>query len=152
MKRRITLLLPIFMLVPFNLQHDVIARAGQVADSVHTPAKGDPERKALMDALRDDYKKATGDQVTFMVNYLKVHNGWAWTDITPLGKDGKPVAEGGPQLLHFEKDKWIVIDLSKIPEDPNDPLGPEDASPRFIKNIQKKYPDVPTDIFPKKRK
>ena len=105
-----------------------------------------------MDALRDKYKKDTGDQVTFKVNYLKVHNGWAWTDVTPLGAEGKPVAEGGPQLLHLEKDKWIVIDLSRIPEDPNDPMGAEDASPGFIKNLQKKYPSVPIDIFPTKRK
>src|SRR5215510_5551657 len=153
MRRTIILLLvPIFMIVTYGIQQEVVAVAGQVADSAHTPPKGDPERKALMDALHEQYKKDTGDQVTFMVNYLKVHNGWAWTDVTPLGKDGKPVAEGGPQLLHLEKDKWVVIDLSKIPEDPNDPLGPEDASPGFIKNLQKKYPGVPTDIFPRKRK
>ena len=121
-----------------------------LADEPHTPVKGSPERKAIMDALRPGYQE-TASQVTFVVNFLKVHNGWAWTDVTPLGPDGKAVAEGGPALLHFENDVWKVIDLSTVPEDPKDPLGPEDASPGFVNNLRKMYPGIPLDIFPKKK-
>jgi hypothetical protein len=127
------------------------AEAG-TSDQLHSPAKGTSERKALMDALRQDYKKNTGDDVTFLVNYIKVHNGWAWIDVTPLGADGKPVAEGGPSLLHLEKGGWEVIDLSTIPEDPDDPMGPMDASPGFVRNLRKKYSEVPLDIFPRRKK
>jgi hypothetical protein len=124
---------------------------------LHTPEKGSPERKALMDALREEYKKNSGDQnagdqVQFLVNFLKVHSGWAWADVTPLDGKGKPVAEGGPQLLHREEGGWKVMDLSKVPEDPKDPLGAEDASPGFVRNLQKTYPGVPADIFPKKKR
>jgi hypothetical protein len=121
------------------------------ADEPHTPARGSPERKAIMDALRPTYQAETSGQITFVVNYLKVHDGWAWTDVTPLGSDNKAVAEGGPALLHYDNDVWKAIDLSTIPEDPKDPLGPEDASPGFIRNLRKMYPDVPLDIFPKKK-
>jgi hypothetical protein len=96
-----------------------------------------------MDALRG------GQQVVFQVHYLKVHGGWAWVDVSPLGRQGKPTAEGGPELLHQEHGVWKVLDLSKVPDDPEDPLGPEDASPGFIRNLLKTYPGVPKDIFPK---
>jgi len=109
----------------------------------YTPAKGSAERQAILDALRGV------QQVVFQVHYFKVHNGWCWIDTTPLDKRGRPTAEGGPNLLHLENGKWKVMDLSKVPDDPDDPLGPEDASPTFIKNLMKTLPGVPRDIFPK---
>ena len=112
----------------------------------YTPPKGGAERQKILDALRGD------QQITFQVHYLKVHRGWAWVDTTPLDKQGKAVAEGGPALLHLEDGKWKVLDLSRVPEDPSDPLGPEDASPVFIRNLLKTFPGVPRDIFPKPTK
>jgi len=116
---------------------------GTETDELHTPAKGTEERQAIMDALRGN------QQVVFQVNYLKVHNGWCWVDTTPLDKGGRATAEGGPNLLHQENGNWKVKDLSKVPDDPNDPLGPEDASPTYIRNVMKTFPGVPRDIFPK---
>ena len=121
-------------------------KSPETTDELHTPEKGSDERQAIMDALRGD------QQVVFQVNYLKVHNGWCWVDTTPLDKQGRATAEGGPNLLHLESDRWKVMDLSKVPEDPNDPLGPEDASPTFVKNLMKKFPGAPRDIFPKPTK
>lgn len=112
----------------------------------YTPPKASAERKAILDALRGN------QQGLFKVNYLKVHRGWAWVDTTPLTKEGKAVAEGGPNLLHREDGNWKVLDLAKVPEDPDDPLGPEDASPVFVKNLLKTFPGVPRDIFPKPTK
>src|SRR5689334_4506159 len=120
----------------------------QPTDALHTPPKGDPERKAIMDALRDNYRLQNGSTVIFQVNYLKVHNGWAWADVTPLDEKGKAVAEGGPALLHNENDAWKVIDLSAIPEDPNNPQGALDPDAKFIKEVQKRWAGVPADIFP----
>lgn len=112
----------------------------------HIPPKASAERQAILDVLRAD------QEITFKVHYLKVHRGWAWVDTTPLDKQGKATAEGGPNLLHLEDGKWQVLDLSKVPEDPNDPLGAEDASPGFVKNLLKIFPGVPRDIFPKQTK
>jgi hypothetical protein len=41
------------------------------------------------------------------------------------------------------------MDLSTVPEDPNDPMGSEDASRVFITHLRKTFPGVPADIFPK---
>jgi hypothetical protein len=126
--------------------------SAQNQSALHTPAKGSPERKAIMDALRDNSLKQSGQRVVFQVNYIKVHQGWAWADVTPLDDKGKAIAEGGPALLHDDKGAWVVIDLSVVADDPDDPLGPMDPTPLYIKNVQKQYPGVPTDIFPARRK
>ncbi|HKV40700.1 MAG TPA: hypothetical protein VJX67_15920 [Blastocatellia bacterium] len=120
-------------------------------DALHTPPKGSAERKAIMDAIRANFKEGSGQTAVFLVNYLKVHNGWAWADVTPLDAKGKPIAEGGTLLLRYENDTWSVADISKVPDDPDDPMGSQDASPGFIKGLRKIYPAVPLDIFPKGR-
>jgi hypothetical protein len=122
-----------------------ISLLGQTANEnkPHMTGQGTPERKAILDALRSD------PQASFKVHYIKVHNGWCWVDTTPLDKQGNATAEGGPNLLHLEEGKWKVLDLSKVPEDPNDPLGAEDASAGFVRNMIKTFPGVPRDIFPK---
>ena len=121
-----------------------IPLVGQINEAkLHVPGQGTAERKAILDALRTD------PQTNFKVHYIKVHNGWCWVDTTPLDKHGKAAPEGGPNLLHMEEGNWKVMDLSKVPEDPNDPLGAEDASAGFVRNLVKTFPEVPRDIFPK---
>jgi len=86
----------------------------------------------------------------YQVNFIRAHNGWVWVDTTPLDpKTKQATAEGGPNLLHLVSGKWTVMDLSKVPEDKNDPLGPEDASPTYIRNLRKTFKGCPGDIFPK---
>jgi hypothetical protein len=143
-------MLLLMLLASFGLNGFSISAQNQSA--LHTPAKGSNERKAIMDALRDEFFKGGSQRVVFQVNFLKVHQGWAWADVTPLDDKGQAVAEGGPSLLHYEKGAWTIADLSGIPDDPDNPLGPMDPSPLYIKNLQKKYPGVPTDIFPARRK
>lgn len=131
-----------------NVHPDSSAKAtpnqpAEIKDDLHTPEKGTEERQAIMDALRGN------QNVIFQVNYLKVHNGWAWVDTTPLDKNGRATAEGGANLLHFENGKWRVMNLSKVPEDPDDPMGPDDPSPTYIRNLMKTFPGIPRDILPK---
>ena len=116
------------------------------ASKAYTRPAGSPERKAIMDGLRRDQK------VVFKVHYLKVQGDWAWIDGTPLDDKGRAVAEGGASLMHKEKAAWKVIDLSVIPKDPDNPMGPDDPDPKFVKAVQKVFPGVPADIFPKTRK
>ena len=95
-----------------------------------------------MDGLRGDQK------VVFKVHSLKVHGDWAFVDVTPLDDKGKPVAEGGASLMHKENGAWKVKDLSVLPEDPDNPMGIDDPTPKFVKAVQKAFPGVPSDIFP----
>lgn len=121
----------------------LVAQTSDARSPAHIPANGSVERKMIVDALRGD------QDVIFKVHYIKVHGNWCWIDTTPMDKQGHATAEGGPNLLHLEDGKWKVMDLSTVPEDPKDPLGPEDASPGYVKNVMKTFPGVPRDIFPK---
>jgi hypothetical protein len=112
------------------------------ASKAYTPPAGSPERKAIMDALRGDQK------VIFKVYYLKVHGDWAWVDATPLDDKSRPVAEGGPSLMHKENGAWKVMDLSVVPQDPDQPLEAEDTPPEFVKKLRSIFPGLPPDIFP----
>ena len=139
MKRYLLPLMFVLMFLSFEIP-SLIAQT----DSVHSPAANSAERKAILDALRG------GENVIYTVNFIKVHNGWAWVDVTPLDpKTKQATAEGGPNLLHIVSGKWKVMDISRIPEDKNDPMGAEDASPTFVRNLRRVYKTCPADIFPK---
>ena len=113
-------------------------------NALHTPSQNSAERKAILDALRGS------ENVVYKVNFIRVHSGWAWVDTTPLDpKTKQATAEGGPNLLHFVNGKWKVEDLSRVAEDKNDPMGPEDASPTYIRNLRRTFKGCPADIFPK---
>jgi hypothetical protein len=121
-------------------------------DQLHTPAKGSAERQAILDAVRDEYKEGADHPADFKVNYLKVHQGWAWINVTPLDANGKQVADPAPLLFRNDNDKWKAVDWNDVPTDPDDQSGPSDPSPKFIAALQKKFPGFPTDIVPKKHK
>lgn len=139
MKRFVLPLLIVFIL--FTAGNGLVI--GQT-DPVHSPAANSTERKAILDALRG------GENVIYTVNFIKVHNGWAWVDVTPLDpKTHQATAEGGPNLVHLANGKWTVMDLTRVPEDKNDPMAAEDASPTFVRNLRHAYKGCPADIFPK---
>jgi len=124
----------------------------QANDQLHTPAEGSAERQAILDAVRDEYKEGDDHPTSFKVNYLKVHKGWAWIDVTPLGADGKPVADPAPLLYSNAQGKWVSKDLNDVGMEGDEHEGPHDPSPKYIKALQKKYPEMPLDIIPKRHK
>jgi hypothetical protein len=118
-------------------------------DTVHTPAEGTAERKEILATLHKEYTTGSGSAVKFKVNYLKVHDGWAWINVTPLDPKGKVEGEEWPSLLQQTKGQWQIIDLMAIAGALNDPVGPMEPSPAFLRAVKKRYPAVPNDIFPR---
>lgn len=116
---------------------------------LHTPPMGSPERDGIMKALHAEYTTGSGSAVKFEVKYFKVHNSWAWVDVLPLNPKGEIEGEEWPSLLQENNGKWAIIDLIKIAEELDDPVGPIDPSAKFLAAVKEKYPDVPSDIFPK---
>lgn len=123
--------------------------AQKSGDRLHTPRKGSAEERSILQALHKQPSEYYQHAASFKVSYFKVHHGWAWIDATPLDAHHKATAEGGPTLLHLKAGRWLVQDLSKVPTDPDNPMGPEDVSPVYIKNLRKHFSGVPTDIIPK---
>lgn len=136
----------------------VMSGSGKVTDELHTPTQGSAERQALMDALREEYKtrgnsdgKAYRGNITFVVNYLKVHNGWAWTYAEPRSSDpNDQFGENSGFLLHLEDGRWKVMNLPPMVDDPDDPENLDYPTRKDVERIRKMYPSIATDIFPKK--
>ena len=118
-------------------------------DTVHTPAEGTAERKEIPAVLHKEYTTGSGSAVKFKVNYLKVHEGWAWINVTPLDPKGKAEDEEWPSLLQQANEQWRIIDLMAIARALDDPVGPMEPSPAFLRAVKKRYPAVPNDIFPR---
>jgi hypothetical protein len=126
------------------------AGSGEVKDELHTPAIGSPERQALMDALRDEYKsRPYRGSITFVVNYLKIHNGWAWTYPEPRSTDPHDqFGENSGFLLHQVNGQWKVMNLPPMVDDPDDPENLDYPTRKDVERFRKMYPSIPTDIFP----
>lgn len=127
-----------------------------VADELHTPERGSLEREGMMNALRAAFDDRSGGYYTphrgnivFVVNYLKAHNGWAWTYADPTSSDkSDSFGEFSGFLLHQEGGQWKVMKLPPMVNDPNDPENLDYPSRKDVEKIRQQYPNAPADIFP----
>ncbi|SRR6266481_1153102 len=138
-------------------QSDPSTVGKEVADELHTPAKGSDERQAIMDSLREEFTNRRGSYYTphrgsivFVVNRLQVHNGWAWTDAYPHSSDPRDsFGEFSGFLLHSQDGRWGVMSLPPMVNDPNDPENLDYPSRKDVEKIRQKFPTAPADIFAK---
>lgn len=102
-------------------------QGGAVDTRPHTPERGSPERKAILDALRVPVEKQLKQSVVFKVNELNVQKGWAFMLGVPQQPDGNPVDytgtvyqtakddgvfdDGIVALLRNRNGKWQVVQL-----------------------------------------
>ena len=136
--------------------NETTAGGNEVADDLHTPERGTLEREGMMNALRaafDDrssgYYTPHRGNIVFVVNYLKAHNGWAWTYANPTSSDKSDAfGEFSGFLLHQEGGQWKVMKVPPMVNDPNDPENLDYPSRKDVEKIRQKYPNVPADIFP----
>ncbi|MFN6964380.1 MAG: hypothetical protein ACK4S4_11525 [Pyrinomonadaceae bacterium] len=59
------------------------------AQSVYTPEKGSPERKAIVDALRMPVERDLRQKIVFVADTFNVSGSWAFVGGTPQKPDGK---------------------------------------------------------------
>ena len=129
----------------------------EVTDQLHTPEKGSDERQAIMDGLRGEFNNRQSPfysphrgAITFVVNRLQVHNGWAWMNGYPHSSDPQDsFGEYSGFLLHAQDGKWGVMRLPPMVADPNDPENLDYPSRKDVQKIRQKFPSAPADIFPK---
>jgi hypothetical protein len=120
------------LLAAFCLTVAAPARAEAV-----TPAKGAPERAAIMDALR---AKGADKSRIFVVQSLKVDGEWAYAQVAPQSPDGRSRYEPESALLRQKAGHWSVVDQ---------PCGEEDCdAKKEIARMRKAHPAAPATIFP----
>jgi hypothetical protein len=116
----------------------------QAADSDLTPSVGDPVRQAVIDGLRREMAALHGMDLVFVVESLKVQNGWAWIVTLPQSPDGTNRYEGVSALLRLVDGVWKVADLPCTEEDDPECLGDAD----YYERLLIRYPGVPREILP----
>jgi hypothetical protein len=140
-----------------NETNETAKTGSEISDQLHTPAKGTEERQAIMDALRAEFDNPKGSYyhahrgtITFVVNFLRVHNGWAWMGGYPQSSDPQDsFGEYSGFLLHSVEGRWSLMRLPPMVDDPNDPENLGYPSSKDVERIRQKFPTVATDIFPK---
>ncbi len=140
------------------------------ASEPYTPQRGSPERKAILDALREglkqfpdkepsgivfEYKREDvrlakwfieeGKEITFIVNHFKVKDDWAWLEV-----EGENYGIDIAALLQKNEGKWVVRGLVR----PSYVvcLSYEecvDVKAYIYKRFMEKFSLAPADIFPK---
>jgi hypothetical protein len=111
------------------------------ADSVHTPRAGSSERKIILDALRVPVQRRVGQRVTFVVNHLRVQNGWAFFEGSARKTNGQTLGEKylwgeTSAILRKSGGRWQVLRWGFA----------TDTS--LMEQYKKTYRNAPRAIFP----
>ena len=99
------------------------ATLAMLALSAAAPAS--PQRKAVLDALRPPVEAKIGRSVEFVVQVLRVEDGWAFVMADPQRKSGKPI-DGNryfddfdnmdglrvDAVLRLKSGRWRVVDFA----------------------------------------
>ena len=109
-----------------------------------TPAPGTSVRKALLDCVREELKHMHGLELVFVVQHLKVKDGWAWIHVRPQSADGLQHYEDVTALLTMKDGKWTVAEMPCMEVDTPGCLD----SPAFFAGLGKRYPQMPPAILP----
>ncbi|MGC9373234.1 MAG: hypothetical protein ACP5DY_07955 [Thermovirgaceae bacterium] len=110
------------------------------AEEAFTPAWGAPERKAVLDVMRDDIRPRFDLEVVFVVRWMKVKNGWCFALTEPQSKDGSQRYEPYGALLEAACGGWTIREVMPLEE------GVENES--WFASLKERYPDLPEEIFP----
>ncbi len=121
-----------------------IAFAVQASDSAVTPPPGDPVRKGILDALRQEVKRMHGIDVVFVVKHLKVKDGWAWVHALPQSADGKNRYDDISALIQMNNHQWKVAEIPCTEVDNPECLD----GPGYFIQLKKRYPEVSVELFP----
>ena len=104
------------------------------AQRVRTPDRGSPERAAIIDGLRQAVADEIGATLRFEVRDLRVLNGWAFADVSPINpRGGGPYDYAGTSLeeewreglmddgivalLRLRDGRWRVVEMAIGPTD-----------------------------------
>lgn len=125
------------------LERYLSKRAGERRDASRdaavTPAKGDPMRTAILDAIRAKYPKP----VVFVVHKLKVSGDWAWATVTAT-VNGTDAYESDSSLARREGGEWTVV--SSLDHGGECAVDPICFEQQFTK-LRNEFPEAPSVIF-----
>jgi hypothetical protein len=107
----------------------------------YTPPKGDDDRAAIMDAQRTWMaSKGLPSDVVFVVDWLRISSGWAYSVAAPQSVDGVNKYEPIMFLLR-DSNGWKVVDVFGTEGEVSEDLDPK-------AQLLARNPGAPASIFP----
>lgn len=79
-----------------------LAVMSAAAQTVYTPEKGSPERKAILDALRVPVEKQLKQKVIFAAENFNVYSNWAFIGGAPQSADGGKLNYSGTRYAQAQ--------------------------------------------------
>jgi hypothetical protein len=110
----------------------------------YTPPRESDERTALFVSLREYMDPSKMLRLNFIVQDLKVNNGWAWVFAMPQSRDGEIQYAPVYALLHHQEGSWKVKAYTRTEKGKRDFL----SATGYLKKLKKRFPEAPSDIFP----
>lgn len=110
------------------------------AEPVHTPPSGSVERKNILNGLRPSVERRVGQRVIFVVNRLRVKDGWAFFAGSARKTNGKTLSDKylwgeTSALLRKSGGRWRVVRWGFA----------TDTS--IMDECRRNYPNAPRAIF-----
>ncbi|RQW92312.1 MAG: hypothetical protein EHM79_00545 [Geobacter sp.] len=114
------------------------------ATRAYTPPRESDERIALFVSLQQYMDPSKMLRLNFIVKDLKVNNGWAWVFAVPQSRDGEIQYAPVYALLRHQEGSWKVRAYTRTEKGKPDVL----SATGYVKNLKKRFPEAPSDIFP----
>ena len=141
-------LLIVFMITSCSQPSNIASTTGNTAHFHAETGLGlspvNPERRAILHALRQRLQGLLGTDLVFAVKYLKAKDGWAWIHALPRSSDGKNHYEDVFALLHRQKGVWSVEELACTEE--GSPACMD--NPAYYSGLKRRFPGIPGEILP----
>ena len=115
-----------------------------INNNAYTPERGTEERQAILDALRETVFEVHHIKVIFVVNYLRVYDGWAWAHTLPEQADGTDKYEDILALMHKTDNCWKVLEIPCAEEENPHCI----TSENYFEGLKERFPELPECILP----
>ena len=138
------MLIAAIVFISFGMSLCIAKDTDNISNGCFTPEKGTQMRKDILDVLRQEVKSIHGVDVIFVVEHLKVQDGWAWVHALPQSLDGMNKYEDINALLELQNGKWRVMELPCAEVENPECLG----DPSYFLKLKQRFPDMPEGILP----
>ena len=88
----------------------ILMNSSDAAAQIHTPETGSAERDQLLDAARAAIKRKLGRDVRFVVEQIRVGDGWGFLYAHMEDADGKPIDYAGTPLADPAREGYVSPD------------------------------------------
>lgn len=132
------------VIISFGMNFCLAKDINNMSKECFTPEKGTQMRKDILDVLRQEVKNMHGVDVIFVVEHLKVQDGWAWVHAFPQSPDGVSRYEDLSALLELQDGKWEIVELPCTEVENPECLG----DPSYFLKLKERFPNLPEQILP----